>query len=785
MANQRSVSCGLDFGAAPDLSNCLFTANSSKYEFICVPLVHPLFKREFISGAAKHRLGPFTRPDLVLCSSDWNTLIIGKLSPYINVDSICPILRKNSEEALKQELALAAHLGLSGITFKLTGRIEQNINLARMIYNKLTTACSFQVWLQVPMENPLKQAYFYRDEEIDDTLESPWEWWNDFRMICDYDKKLGIALIVSHDLPEEEEIHRWLGEPVKCLILPTTLFITNRKGYPVLCRAHQMLVKRFCALEVQFVITGANQYQNISHYHNYLDFLWKGCQMNGAVEKYARGYEDYLQCPLQPLMDNLESQTYEVFEKDPVKYTQYQTAIYEAILEISSKAEKKDNPVIVMVVGAGRGPLVHATLNAAEIANQQIKIYAVEKNPNAVITLQALERDMWGDKVTVVSCDMREWVAPEKADILVSELLGSFGDNELSPECLDGVQKFLKDDGISIPCEYTSYIAPVQSPKLYNEVRQYKDRDKHPLAHFETSYVVHLQNKYDISRPVPLFTFKHPNKDAVIDNSRHASRTFDVQQNCVLHGFSGYFKAILYKNVTISIEPSTHSPGMFSWFPIFFPIKDPVQLKAGQTIVMHFWRQCSAKSVWYEWCLREPIPGSIHNPNGRSYTIAKCTSKKFAFCQQHNLVAAPISKIYLPITRSIATTRCLRAERLYTEKHEWITVDGKVGIVGISDYAQDALGDVVYAQLPDVGSIVKKEEECGALESVKAASELISPVSGKVTEKNEAVENKPGLINTSCYEEGWLFKVELSNPEEVKILMDEKAYEAFLKSDPH
>lgn len=76
-------------------------------------------------------------------------------------------------------------------------------------------------------------------------------------------------------------------------------------------------------------------------------------------------------------------------------------------------------------------------------------------------------------------------------------------------------------------------------------------------------------------------------------------------------------------------------------------------------------------------------------------------------------------------------------------------------------------------------------DECGALESVKAASEIISPVSGKVIEKNEAVENKPSLINSSCYEDGWLFKIELDNPEELQSLMDENSYNEFLKSDPH
>lgn len=620
MTNQRPVSCGLDFCSVPDLGNCLYAAKSSRFEFISVPLVHPMFKREFISGKAKDRVGPLTRPDLVLCTSDWNNLVIGKLSPHIKVDAKDNNLRKNSEEALNQELILASHLGLAGITFKLTGRIQKNINLARIINDKLASTCNFQIWVQVPMENPLKQALSYREQE-DITFEDPWEWWNSFRVICDYDKKLGIALIVSHDIPDAEEINRWLGEPVRCLILPTTLFITNRKGYPVLSKAHQWLIKKFSALEVQFILTGANRYSSISFYHNYLDYLWKSCQLNGPVEQFARGYEDYLQCPLQPLMDNLESQTYEIFEKDPVKYAEYQSAIHKAIVATSLKSETTDKPIVITVVGAGRGPLVRAALNAASLAQKEIKVYAVEKNPNAVNSLLALEKDMWEGKVTVVSCDMREWKAPEKADILVSELLGSFGDNELSPECLDGVQQFLKDDGISIPHSYTSYISPVHSSKLYNEVRQCKGKDKHSLVHFETPYIVHLQNKYDIAKPQALFTFTHPNKDPIIDNRRYEMKTFNVEQNCVLHGFSGYFNAVLYDDITISIEPSTHSYGMFSWFPIFFPIKEPIQLKKGNKIVLHFWRRCNQKNVWYEWCVSEPVIGSIHNPNGQSYTI--------------------------------------------------------------------------------------------------------------------------------------------------------------------
>ncbi|XP_076246828.1 glycine cleavage system H protein, mitochondrial [Calliopsis andreniformis] len=165
--------------------------------------------------------------------------------------------------------------------------------------------------------------------------------------------------------------------------------------------------------------------------------------------------------------------------------------------------------------------------------------------------------------------------------------------------------------------------------------------------------------------------------------------------------------------------------------------------------------------------------------------MVKYTARTFKCASRESLLTFPISKVSLNVSRSIVTTQCLKAERLYTEKHEWLVVDGNIGMVGISNYAQQALGDVVYAQLPDVGSVIEKEAECGALESVKAASELYSPVSGKVIEKNDAVEKTPGLVNTSCYEKGWLFKVELSNLDEVKNLMDEKAYEEYLKSDPH
>merc|ERR1712223_995317 len=131
---------------------------------------------------------------------------------------------------------------------------------------------------------------------------------------------------------------------------------------------------------------------------------------------------------------------------------------------------------------------------------------------------------------------------------------------------------------------------------------------------------------------------------------------------------------------------------------------------------------------------------------------------------------------------STSTSKLGDSSIYFTKKHEWVSVVGNIGTVGITDYAQQALGDVVYAQLPEVDSEVDVGEECGALESVKAASELYSPVSGKVIEKNVAVEDLPSLINTSAENDGWLFKVELTKQEELKELFDKTSYEEYLKT---
>ena len=114
----------------------------------------------------------------------------------------------------------------------------------------------------------------------------------------------------------------------------------------------------------------------------------------------------------------------------------------------------------------------------------------------------------------------------------------------------------------------------------------------------------------------------------------------------------------------------------------------------------------------------------------------------------------------------------------YTESHEYVKVEGNIGYVGITDYAQHALGNVVYVDMPDVDDEVSAGEEFGAVESVKAASDLISPVTGVVVEVNETLEDQPELINADAYE-NWIIKVELSDKGELENLMDAKAYTEF------
>ncbi|MEO5867879.1 MAG: glycine cleavage system protein GcvH [Sphingomonas sp.] len=118
--------------------------------------------------------------------------------------------------------------------------------------------------------------------------------------------------------------------------------------------------------------------------------------------------------------------------------------------------------------------------------------------------------------------------------------------------------------------------------------------------------------------------------------------------------------------------------------------------------------------------------------------------------------------------------------RYFTEDHEWVDVDGDIGTVGISEYAQGQLGDIVFVDVPEEGKTVTKGDEAAVVESVKAASDVYSPVSGTVIEGNAELADNPALVNEDPEGEGWFFKLTLSDPSELEGLMDEAKYEAFV-----
>jgi protein arginine N-methyltransferase 5 len=458
------------------------------------------------------------------------------------------------------------------------------------------------------------------------------------------------ALEIPRQLPQKTLQSRWYSEPVRSLMFPHTTFMRNAKGFPVLSKGHQQYLTQFMRLrQTPWILLGdvdpiqsqedarvseptpaeaasAPTAQDPVPHLRYLRHLQQTQPVRAPIERFGQGYQDYMQSPLQPLSDNLESVTYEVFEKDPIKYDWYERAVALALKDLSIKVGGRE--IVVAVVGAGRGPLVSKALMASKTSGIKIKTWAVEKNQNAYVHLQKRNNidPLWNNNVTVVKTDMRAWKGPiidgavHKVDILVSELLGSFADNELSPECLDGVQHVLDPaHGVNIPQSYSAHMTPIATPRLYNDLLSRGGTEK-----WEIPYVVMFQQFDFLSLKAgdeeataqadvqDAWVFSHPAPTAVLEqaearrggsaehggaggpvggdgSNEHNARTckvkFAVQNRGICHGLAGYFESVLYasesgEKVELSTNPVTmeaKSCDMISWFPIFFPLKVSLQ----------------------------------------------------------------------------------------------------------------------------------------------------------------------------------------------------------------
>ncbi|PSN73335.1 arginine N-methyltransferas-like protein [Corynespora cassiicola Philippines] len=576
-------------------------------------------------------------------------------------------------------------------------------------------------------------ARFARPEFLDKQANSSdpfvaWEAWNAVRSFCKYNSRLSVALDLPRKLASQALQARWFSEPIRLLNIPGSSFLTNARGSHVLSKAHQLFIFRCMRLRSSpwllltdvGPIPGVDDPEMILSYStgmlspgvaadapsprssmspsptpaeaaqiakksgkksgntdptphlSYLRYIQRNQPPKSQIERFGGGFQDYLQSPLQPLTDNLESITYEVFEKDPIKYAWYEEAIGQALRDWQGQQKSTssdDGAVVIAVVGSGRGPLVTRALNASANTGIPVKVYAIEKNQNAYVLLQRHNIEDWGGRVTVVKTDMRAWKGPTqpdgsfgKVDILVSELLGSFADNELSPECLDGVQHVLNaEHGISIPASYTAHFTPISTPKIWADLLS-RSTTVDPNA-FDIPWVVMLSqfdylstqpdqpdtsqqltngtkmNQFNLDPPLaPIvhtaWEFSHPLPPAVLaqaslrrggsaagggggftggdganeHNYRACHFAFPIQQQSVCHGLGGYFETVLYSGSEGAVELSTNpltmdqkSKDMISWFPIFFPLKTPLLLPANSEVEVTMWRQTDDRKVWYEW----------------------------------------------------------------------------------------------------------------------------------------------------------------------------------------
>ncbi|KAJ1899713.1 hypothetical protein LPJ81_004088 [Coemansia sp. IMI 209127] len=453
-----------------------------------------------------------------------------------------------------------------------------------------------------------------------------WSRWNAVRHACNHDARLQLVLEIGAAPDAAVEIGQWRAEPVQIVQIATSMFTKNRAGYPVLTRAHQSAMLEWMDLGVALAVgSDDGETAMVSDCIKYLRHLAAQREaQTGADDAASAEYYDVLQTPLQPLADHLDAETYEVFEQDAAKYDAYEDAMHRTIRDLSSGHNGRQ--LVLTVAGAGRGPLVARALQAARRCDADVKVYAVEKNPSAMVELQRKNAELWGGCVTLVHADMRRATAvPERADILVSELLGSLGDNELSPECLAAaIPLLLAPGGVCIPRKYTAYIAPLSSTALFNRVRSAATYNE--PARLETPFVVNIHAANVLADAQPLWSFEHIST-ASEKGQRSACRAFDIRSPSLLHGLAGYFDAELYGGVELSICPATHTPAMHSWFPMFFPLMSPLTVHAGDSLAVHMWRRVSDSKVWYEWALRvEGCRGcvsAVHNLNAHQHWIDK------------------------------------------------------------------------------------------------------------------------------------------------------------------
>jgi type II protein arginine methyltransferase len=303
---------------------------------------------------------------------------------------------------------------------------------------------------------------------------------------------------------------------------------------------------------------------------------------------------DQLQIPLQPYRDNLEAEVYDIFERDELKYNEYELAFLEAF-----PSWEPAKTVVCYYVGSGKGLILDKLMRAVKKSKRMVKVYCIEKNPFPIQTLKRrIARNKWGKFVEVVQTDIRNYNMPESPDLVFSELLGGIGDNELSPECLRWAEKYpissfrnCRKDTVCIPQKYTCFIRPISAHHLHRQLSP-EEQEHYFTVEFGKSYSpFQSQSVWEFVHPLPA-------EDSL---ERSARVTWKAKEEVCLQGFEGSFDCHLFGKAYFSIVPENRDRHFYSWFPLFFSFSEEALLAKGEEISIEFVRCSSPARIWYKW----------------------------------------------------------------------------------------------------------------------------------------------------------------------------------------
>lgn len=584
-----------DFNSA-DLINLTETLiEVEQYDYVLLPITTPQYHSKCeilastttaattICGDLQESVPDVTKDDLaILKEMKKNDRIAGVSSPYNDTS--------RSSDIIMKELEYAKYIGLKEFIIP-RQEVRDVVKFGTFVNKILTQTRGYGMVIILEVSGG-------GDDDCD------WDSWNTIRGVCQYDSRLKLKLDLDLDLGCDGM--RWFCEPVSMIRIPNQRWLKNSNGFDVLSPSDQEFLLCFQYKKPLLIIDVLEQ--NRQRYLTHL--ISQKHKPLGTMDRFAFHHNDVLLPPLQPLATNLDNHTYEVFGQDPVKYEKYKGAIKLALHNLIEKGQP--GLLNIAMVGAGTGLIVDQLIKVIDelgIGPKVGKLSILEKNPCALIDLH-LKYDTISLPVEIIAQDMRSWNPPQAYHLIVSELLGSFGCNELSPECLSSLHQDLHPQGVMIPQSYESWCSLAAYPKLY-QMLQHGDR-----INMEKHFVVRPKEYQLLAAPQKLWSFHHP-----YVNSFQQSTTvqFPIHHKTTIHAIMGYFNATLYGTITINnmLDTGLETPDMTSWFPIVFPVQLPQYVMDQSVVDVTMSRNVDGVRVWYEWALQSScwleVGGKKHN----------------------------------------------------------------------------------------------------------------------------------------------------------------------------